>query len=334
MATAHPSAAHLVSLCAAARAWPCTPEAALFAAVRTQRLSLARQLLGGGTLADFALATLPERDWAALALAGERRRRPAALQALAMTSRGCSKHNPPLSPSAAGVSADGCGHLSPLAVAVRQLNLEGARLLMAHGAQASYSPDGVPLLLHLLAVVAAGGGCAERSPGPAPPAWHAAAAGGGGTQQPAASSSQASCNGLQRHSSSGDAGASSGGAPAPLAPALQAALPAAEVLARLQALERQLQLEQLLLQGGSDPLEPAVDSRRHTFLAGERVKRAGRPVLGVRARARHTQHSYLSATARPPAGTHAHPPAHPPVPPTRPAQPATSPPCCAWRSTM
>ncbi len=50
--------------------------------------------------------------------------------------------------NSAGISADGVGHLSPLAISVRQQNLEMTRLLLRYGAPPGMRTAGLPLLLH------------------------------------------------------------------------------------------------------------------------------------------------------------------------------------------
>lgn len=59
--------------------------------------------------------------------------------------------------SSAGISADGVGHLSPLAISVRQQNLQIVRLLLRYGVLPSMPIAGLPMLLHFHEAVAAVG---------------------------------------------------------------------------------------------------------------------------------------------------------------------------------
>ncbi|KAL4443996.1 hypothetical protein ABPG75_011733 [Micractinium tetrahymenae] len=130
--------------------------------------------------------------------------------------------------NSAGISADGVGHLPLLAISVRQQNLEITRLLLRSGALASLRIAGLPLLLHYHDAAAAAAG---RSPGT--PALL------GSTAHLAASVSDGGATSSIGAGGTGGASSSSGS----------------------DELDKRLQLLQLLLQHGADPLQTTLDGQ-------------------------------------------------------------------------
>ena len=120
-------------------AWPISPAACLFAAVKLRQRAIVAHLLASGAPPQFLVSELPPSDAVAL--------------------------------GAAGISADGVGHWSPLVIAVRQNNLEVAQLLLQRGASAQVTIAGMPLLLHFYEAA---------PPAPLPSGGGGSSSGGGG----------------------------------------------------------------------------------------------------------------------------------------------------------
>lgn len=198
--------------------------AALFAAVRMQRSAVVEVLLLAGAPAQFIISDgIPHADLLAL--------------------------------SDAGLSADGVGHPSPLACAVRQLNLDVARLLLQHGATVGRGEDGVPLLLHLAEVAT------PQRNAPAP-ALRDDNSGSSINSPTAPTSLAASRRGSAASSSSGTgwgSGATGGG---------EGSRSPAEVLSLLVVQESKLQLAQLLLAHGACPLQRSLAPPGSSFFTG------------------------------------------------------------------
>lgn len=193
---------------------PLSPQACLFAAVKQRRHVLVRRLLDLGAPPNFCGIDVPLRCAAALA--------------------------------AAGIPVAGSEHLTPLMIAVQQLDATTVALLLAHGAALRPGPEAGggaaycrPLLLQLLdaAAGAAAGAAAAAAPAPAP----SAAVSGSSTDS---GSITAACSG-------GSEPAVGGGQP--VAPG--------DVLAAARS------VLEALLQQGADPLEHDPH-RPSNFLTG------------------------------------------------------------------
>ena len=115
--------AQLVAAASAAPSWPVSPGACLFAAVKLSQQAAAAALLEAGAPRQFLVQDLPGCDLSALA--------------------------------AAGISAAGLAHWSPLVIAVRQHSYEMAQLLLQQGAPPRATVGSVPLLLHFAVTLAA-----------------------------------------------------------------------------------------------------------------------------------------------------------------------------------
>ena len=201
-------------------AWPLSHAACLFAAVKLKQLEVASRMLAAGAPPRFVVGNLPAADRVAL--------------------------------EAAGISPTGCGHYSPLVIAVRQHNLEAAHLLLHHGAGV-HAPDGQPLLLHLHS---AAGGSAGGSP--ASCSTSAATL----REQLAATASSCSSNSAACGGGGGvPAGAGAGATPC------SSSSRCSDGVARAVDMESRLRLLHLLLHHGVDPLHTSLDGSR-CFLTG------------------------------------------------------------------
>lgn len=202
---------------------PLSPQACLFAAVKQRRHVLVRRLLDLGAPPNFCGVDVPLRCAAALA--------------------------------AAGIPVSGSEHLTPLMLAVQQLDAPCVELLLSHGAALEPGPQvggGTaycrPLLLQLLdAIAGAASGTAAAA---------ATAAGAAAAPTPSAavsgSSSDSGSGSITAACSSGSEAAGGGGK--------QPSAPNAVLAAARSVLE-------VLLQHGADPFEQ--DPHRPTnFLSG------------------------------------------------------------------
>lgn len=184
---------------------PLSPQACLFAAVKQQRHVLIRRLLDLGAPPNFCGVDIPLRCAAALA--------------------------------AAGIPVSGSEHLTPLMLAVQQLDATTADLLLSHGAAVQPEPAAGgsaaycrPLLLQLLDALAGAtvGAAAAAAAAPAP-----SAAVSGSSSDSGSGSITAAC------SSGSEQGGSAG---------TQPAVPPAVLAQARSVLE-------VLLQHGADPFE-------------------------------------------------------------------------------
>ena len=173
-----------------------------------------------------------------------------------------------------GISADGAGHMTPLAMAVRQRSLEVCRLLLQWGASPdSRQNDGIPLLLHLVDAL--------RS-APLPSSSHSGGCGGGGgstdsgtllqLQERSTASSSGWCPAWQA-ASPGDIQAAACNALSAVAAGAAGRGPSdasSRILGLLEDAEQRLQLLHLLLRHQADPLEAALApaAGQPTFLSG------------------------------------------------------------------
>ena len=197
---------------------PLSPQACLFAAVKQQRHVLVRRLLDLGAPPNFCGVDIPLRCAAVLA--------------------------------AAGIPVSGSEHLTPLMLAVQQLDATTADLLLSHGAALQPEPAAGgsaaycrPLLLQLLDAMAgaAAGAAAAAAAAPVP-----SAAVSGSSSDSGSGSITAAC------SSGSEQGAGA-----------QPAVPPA-VLAKARS------MLEVLLQHGADPFEQDPH-RPSNFLTGEFV---------------------------------------------------------------
>lgn len=227
------------------RSYPCVRALPQASAVLAQRPKLVRCLLAGGAPPNFRLSELPQADVAAM--------------------------------EAGGIHLTGYQHMTPLMVAVQQLNADVATALLEGGAAVrpeppaggSGSPSGRagrahrrPLLLQLLdATAAAAADAAAAAAGPAPAQARDPAGGHTAAAAPAGSGSMAAA-------ASGEpdmAAAASAGSEA--------------------VLDASCRLLAALLAHGADPLEqdPTTSRQPTTFLSGECVAHVvGRGQLAVR----------------------------------------------------
>jgi hypothetical protein len=197
-------------------AWPISPAACLFAAVKLRQRAIAEHLLESGAPPQFLVSELPGSDAVAL--------------------------------GAAGISADGVGHWSPLVIAVRQNNPEVAQLLLQRGASAQVTIAGMPLLLHFYEAA------------PPVPLPSGSSGGGGGAGDGAGGGSASGGAGPSSSSSQGGASSSQGGG---------GGGSASDVLALIQQLDERLRLLALMMRHGADPCQPSLATPQHNFLTGE-----------------------------------------------------------------
>ncbi len=199
---------------------PLSPQACLFAAVKQRRHVLVRRLLDLGAPPNFCGVDVPLRCAAALA--------------------------------AAGIPVSGSEHLTPLMLAVQQLDAPCVELLLSHGAALQPGPQvggGTaycrPLLLQLLDAIAGATAGTEAAAATATAAPTPSAAVSGSSSDSGSGSITAAC-------SSGSEAAGGGGK--------QPSAPNAVLAAARSVLE-------VLLQHGADPFEQ--DPHRPTnFLSG------------------------------------------------------------------